>query len=219
MSRGPTPGSPAALTRRLRPRTDPAEEPTRRRSLSRLDPVALTRRARQPTDLRLLVPAVLAWALAAATLGLTASMHLLVAGAVGLPALVPAVVSSTRRRLRRGGVLGPLALTVLLMAALQVAAAAHGILRSRGGVESLAADRAAVTAVALVTSDPIRASRGAATGPWCCVRRPCSVLDARGLRRSTGAPVLLTGSPAIAGPGWRSTVLVRGRARADRPGR
>ena len=40
---------------------------------------------------------------------------------------------------------------------------------------------------------------------------PLLLVDARGVRRSTGAPVLLTGNPAIARPAWRSTVLVRGR--------
>ncbi len=152
---------------------------------------------------------MLAWAVAASSLGLTASAHLLVAGAVGLLALVPAVIPPTRRRLRRG-VLGPIALTVLLTAGMQVAAAAHAILRSRGGVESLAADRAAVTAVAVVTSDPI-VLPGRGDRPVVLREATLLVLEARGVRRSTGAPVLLTGSPAIAGPGWRSTVLLRGR--------
>jgi competence protein ComEC len=168
------------------------------------------RRERQPTDLRLLGPAVLAWAIAAATLGLTASTHLLVAGGVGLLVLAPAGVPPARRRLRRSGALGPLALTVLLVALLQVAAAAQGILRSRGGVELLAADRAAVTAVAVVTGDPVvLAGRG--DRPVVLREATLLVLDARGLRRSTGAPVLLTGGPSVAAPGWRSIILLRGR--------
>ena len=165
---------------------------------------------RQPTDLRLLVPAVVAWAVAAATLGLTPSAHLIVAGGLELLAALLFGIPRARRRLRHGGVLWPLALTVLLVAGLQVAAAAHGILRARGGVEELAADRAAITAVAVVTSDPI-VLQGRGDRPVVLREATLLLVDARGLRRSTGAPVLLTGSPAIARPAWRSTVLVRGR--------
>ena len=83
--------------------------------------------------------------------------------------------------------LGPLALTVALIARLQVAAAAHGVLRSRGGVESLAADRAAVTAVAVVTGDPI-VLPGRGDRPVVLREATLLVLDARGIRRSAECP-------------------------------
>ena len=165
---------------------------------------------RPSTDLRLLGPAVLAWAVAAATLGVAPAGHLVVATApaVAMGALV--ALSPTRRGLQRAGVLGPLLLTVALVAVLQVAAAGHGVLRARGGVESLAADRAAVTAVAVVTGDPI-VLPGRGDRPVVLREATVHLLDARGIRRRASAPVLLTGDPAISGPGWRATVRVHGR--------
>ncbi len=167
-------------------------------------------RRRTPTDLRLLGPAVLAWAVAAAALGLSPAGHLVAAGApIGVLGAV-AAVGPARRLLGRCGLLGPVVLCVLLVAVLQVAAAGHGILRARGGVEHLAAGRAAVTAVAVVTGDPL-VLRGRGDRPLVLREATVLVLDARGVRRDTSAPVLLTGDPSIAQPGWRSTVRVRGR--------
>jgi competence protein ComEC len=172
--------------------------------------VTTARRVRPATDLRLLAPAVLAWAVAAAALGLAPMGRLvLVAAPVAtLAALV--TVTPARRSLRRWGLLGPVVLAVALVVVLQVAATAHGVLRARGGVESLAADRAAVTAVAVVTGDPV-VLPGRGDRPVVLREATVTVLDARGVRRATGAPVLLTGDPAIAEPGWRATIRVRGR--------
>ena len=153
---------------------------------------------------------MLAWAVAAAALGLSPAGHLVVVVAALLLLAAFAAVRPARRVLHRSGVVGPLLLAALLVAVLQVAAAGHGILRARGGVEQLASERAAVTAVAVVTGDPIvLAGRG--DRPVVLREATMLVLDARGLRRDTSAPVLLTGDPAIAEPGWRSTVRVRGR--------
>ena len=153
---------------------------------------------------------MLAWAVAAAALGLSPAGHLVVVVAALLLLAPFAAVRPARRVLHRSGVVGPLLLAALLVAVLQVAAAGHGILRARGGVEQLASERAAVTAVAVVTGDPIvLAGRG--DRPVVLREATMLVLDARGLRRDTSAPVLLTGDPAIAEPGWRSTVRVRGR--------
>jgi len=168
------------------------------------------RRVRPPTDLRLLAPAVLAWAVAAAALGLSPKGHLALAAAPALTLGALAAVAPARRTLRRWGVLGPVLLAVALTVVLQVAAAGHGVLRARGGIESLAADRAAVTAVAVVTGDPV-VLPGRGDRPVVLREATVHVLDARGIRRDASAPVLLTGDPAIAGPGWRATVRVHGR--------
>ncbi len=174
------------------------------------------RRVRPATDLRLLGPAVVAWAAAAAGLGLTVRAHLLFAAAPAL--LVSTVLCSgpARRALRRLGVTGPLLLTAALVAVLQVAAAGHSILRARGDVEPLARDRASVTAVAVLTGDaivlPARGDR-----PVVLRRATVHLLDARGLQRRTAAPVLLTGDPAIADAAWRSTVRVHGRLGPTEP--
>lgn len=167
-------------------------------------------RQRSTTDLRLLVPAVLAWAVAAASLGLAPTGHLAVAAGLAAGAGLLVGVPPVRRALRLAGVSGPLLLTVVLVAVLQLAAAGHGVLRARGGIESLAADRAAVTAVVVVTGDPL-VLPGRGDRPVVLRDAKVLVLDARGVRRATSAPVLLTGDPSIARPGWRSTVELRGR--------
>ncbi|MFL6175981.1 MAG: ComEC/Rec2 family competence protein [Ornithinibacter sp.] len=168
------------------------------------------RRVRAATDLRLLGPAVLAWAVAAAALGLAPRGHLLLAAAPGLVVGVAVCVAPARHALARWAGLRPLLLTVALVSVLQVAATGHGILRARGDVESLARDRAAVTAVAVLTGDAIVLP---ARGDRPVVLREATILglDARGLRHRTSAPVLLTGDPAIVDAAWRSTVRVRGR--------
>ncbi len=165
---------------------------------------------RAVTDLRLLGPAVLAWAVASAGLGLAPRAHLLVAVVPVMVVGAAVAIEPARVALRRVGLLGPLLLTVALIAALQLAAVGHGILRARGDVESLARDRAAVTAVVVLTGDaivlPARGDR-----PVVLRAATVHVLDARGLRHRTSAPVLLTGDPAIADAAWRSTVRVHGR--------
>ena len=148
--------------------------------------------------------------MAAAALGLSPSAHLLLASAPALLAGATLGIPRVRRAAHRSGLLGPVVLTVAIMAVLQVAAASHGVLRARGGVEELAAERASVTAVAVLTGDPIMLP-GRGDRPVVLREATVQRIDARGIRRSTGAPVLLTGSPAIADPAWHSTVRLRGR--------
>ena len=205
----PAPGAGAAADQE--PAAGPPRLPGPRapRPLERVDPALTDRGLQVPphSDLRLLGPAVLAWVVAAATLGVTARGHLAVAGAA---AVVAVVLSLCRCPLRARPLRWPLVLTLTLVLLLQVAAAAHSTLRARGGVEALAEDRAAVTAVVVVTGDPfVLAGRGDDTR----VLRDgtVEVLDARGVRRAVGAPVLLTGDASLAAPGWRSTVRVQGR--------
>ena len=72
----------------------------------------------------------------------------------------------------------------VLVVLLQVAAAGHSVLRDRGGVRALAAERASVTAVVVVTGDPVVL---AGRGEQVRVLRDATavVVDARGVRRST----------------------------------
>ena len=140
-------------------------------------------RVRPATDLRLLAPAVLAWVAAAAALGLEVPGHLVLAGGA---AVVAVVASAVPRPRQGGGVRWALVLALVLVVLLQVAAAAHAVVRARGGIEALAADRAAVTAVVVVTGDPfVLAGRGDSAR----VLRDgtVEVIDA-GTRRAVGAP-------------------------------
>ena len=74
-------------------------------------------------------------------------------------------------------------LAAVLVALLQVAAAGHSVLRDRGGVTALAADRASVTAVVVVTGDPVVLGR---RDDEVRVLREATavVVDARGVRRT-----------------------------------
>lgn len=161
------------------------------------------------TDLRLLAPAVLAWAVAAAALGLAPRGHLVVAGGA---LVIVAVTVLVAHRARRSAVTwrGPAVLCCLLVVLLQVAAAAHAVLRVRGGVDELASARAVVTAEVVVTGEPVVL---AGRGEGARVLREASVrrLDARGAARETAAPVLLVGDARLVDLPWRATVRLSGR--------
>ena len=178
-----------------------------------LVPVAMrdskqTRRRGGPVnDLRLLAPAVLAWVVAAASLGIGVRGHLVIAGLATLLAVASALVHSRPRTARWRW---PVVLLAVLVVLLQVAAAGHSLLRDRGGVRALAAERASVSAVVVVTGDPVVLT---GRGEQRMVLRDATavVVDSRGVRRGTRAPVLLMGDESLVEPAWRSTVEVRGR--------
>ncbi len=174
------------------------------------------RRSATATDLRLLGPAVAAWVVAAATLAMTVDAHLAVAAVSTSAALL--VAGSRRPRVLAGSRLRwPVVLTLVLVVILQLAAAGHTSLRLRGGLAALVDQRAAVTALVVVTGDALTVT---GRGDTARVLREGTMvrLDARGQRRGTGAPVLLTGDATLAEPAWRSTVEVRGRLRPTEPG-
>ncbi|MBR7744331.1 ComEC/Rec2 family competence protein [Phycicoccus sp. BSK3Z-2] len=177
-------------------------------------------------DLRLAAPAVGAWVVAAVALGWGHSARWWLVGvvAVSCAALVvvrrgagrdaapggPGVAGGRVRRSRLAVARWPLVLTGLLVVLLQVAALAQDTLRTRGGVEDLARERARVTAEVVVTGDP-RPVTG--FGDEERVVRTATVrrLDARGSVRTAAAPVLLTGGTEVSAPAWRSVVVVSGR--------
>jgi competence protein ComEC len=104
----------------------------------------------------------------------------------------------------------PAALCAVLVVLLQLAAAGHSVLRARGGVEELARQRVAVTALVVVTGDPaVVAGRGG--DARVILQGTATRLDARGRSRDTRAPVLLTGGEVLARAAWRGTIQVRGR--------
>ncbi len=170
------------------------------------------------TDLRLLGPAVSAWAVAAATLGSSATVRAVVVG--GLVGLAALVVGVARWRGRGGGraLVSPVLLTVVVVALLQAAAAGAAAWRDRGDVSGLAAERASVRALVVVTGDPV-AVGGRAMEQQGVVRTATLVrLEARGRVLDTGAPVLLTGGDGLGDAPWRSTVDLRGRLVPADPG-
>ena len=175
----------------------------------RVSPVP--RRVRPSTDLRLLGPAVVAWAVAAAHPGTGAGQPPRRGGGTGCCRGCPGRDQCGASEGGAGrGARAAVCSRWPLLALLQVAAAGHGVLRDRGGVESLAADRAAVTAVVVVTGDPV-VLPGRGDRPVVLREATINVLDARRIRRRSSAPALLTGDPAISRPEWRATVRVHGR--------
>ncbi|GGL43211.1 ComEC/Rec2 family competence protein [Phycicoccus endophyticus] len=162
-------------------------------------------------DLRLLAPAVAAWAVAAATLGCTPGERGAVVLAAGVPAVGVAVASrSGRGREGLASWRGPLALLAVLVVLLQGAALAAGAVREAGGVRELADARAEVTAVVLVTGEPVRvASR---SGEDRILRDATArLLTGRGRTSHVRAPVLLTGGAELTALRWHETVRVQGR--------
>ncbi len=175
------------------------------------------RRSRpRSTDVRLLGPALLAWAVAAATLGVGAGGRAFVVAGAALVTVLALVLGRHRPRVQ--ALRGVLLLSLAVLALLQLAAAGQSALRDRGGVTALAAQRATVEARVLVTGDPVRLAGRA--GEEQRVLRTGTVLrlTARGRVVQTGAPVLLTGGAELVVPAWRSTVLLHGRLGPLDPG-
>jgi competence protein ComEC len=161
------------------------------------------------TDLRLLLPAVLGWAIAAATLGAATAVRAALVGAFALAGLV--VVLAGARRAPARVARWPVLLVLLVAALLQVAAATHGILRDRGDVAALARERATVHVQAVVTGDPIELGGRADDERRVLREATVLALSARGRVVRTRAPVLLTGGSELVGPPWRSSVELHGR--------
>ncbi|KRE61592.1 ComEC/Rec2 family competence protein [Nostocoides sp. Soil756] len=174
-----------------------------------------------PSDLRLLAPAVGAWVVAAATLGAGPGLRWWVVGvalggivALGWPRRASAPRDPVRGwRVRLEVARWPGVLALVLVVLLQAAALAQTALRERGDVVALAASRATVVAEVVVTGDPIAIpSRG--DDPRVVRTATVRVLTGRGRTRAASAPVLLVGGPEVAAPAWRSTAVVRGRLAA-----
>ncbi|HEX6916880.1 MAG TPA: ComEC/Rec2 family competence protein, partial [Phycicoccus sp.] len=169
------------------------------------------------SDVRLVGPAVAGWVVAAATLGVAVGVR---AAVVGVSVLV-AVALWWSGRGRAGwarAVRWPLVLTVLVVALLQCAAVTQGLVRDRGGVTDLAADRPAVRAVAVLTGDPVLVSGREGERQRVLRAATLTHLTVRGREVATSAPVLLTGGESLLSPAWRSTVEVRGRLGPVDPG-
>ena len=84
--------------------------------------------------------------------------HLVMAALAAVLGLVLALVPSRRWEIRwrwDARWRWPAILLAVLVVLLQVAAAGHSVLRDRGGVRALAAERASVAAVVVVTGDPV----------------------------------------------------------------
>lgn len=166
-------------------------------------------------DLRLVVPALLAWAATAATLGWPVSARL--ALAVGLLALTLVVVRAACRRTAPGssrcaarpGGPGAVALAAAAGSLALLASAAHGAVREAGPVHELAAATSAVTVRGVVTREPVvrRGPRGETVVLAIVVRE----VEGRGMASRVSSPVLVLADERWRDVQWRESVQARGR--------
>lgn len=166
--------------------------------------------AESRADVRLLVPAVVVWAVLAAGLALPAPLS-----ASGAAAALLVVVGSWRwlRRSRRSCV-RLVALTAGACALGLGSLAANVAIREAGPVRELAAERATATVEAVVASEPrLVAQRGGRAGgePLVVVRIDVRSVTGRGAQAAVQTPVLVLGDASWLGARWREEVRVTGR--------
>ncbi|GJF20168.1 ComEC/Rec2 family competence protein [Streptomyces sp. HO565] len=174
-----------------------------------------------PTDLRLVPPALAAWATAALVLDAAPEWSLGVV--LGCVMTAGALLLGTRRRAARGWAPVPVAAVLLCVAASAASAALHGADLRRGPVPALARQYATVTAEVEITADPrltrarVRGDR--ATPPAVVIEADARrVAQADGRRVATRAPVLvIVDAGAGTGAGGGTGTEAPGRAPAPGP--
>ncbi len=174
-------------------------------------------------DLRLVLPALLAWAVLTALVPgpawVMASLGCAAGGAAAVLARVP-WWRTRRPATARAVVLGQVALGLAAVALVCLAGAAH-VARDRSGpVPGWADDGATVAVVATVTTEPRTVTRGDEREPLVILDLRLQEVTARGTTVRSAAPVVVMAS---AGDGWedvrwRSTVRAEGRLRRTEPG-
>lgn len=172
---------------------------------------------RDRVDLRLLAPALAAWACAAWALG--ASPRWRTTTAVLLGALGLAVIVLGRPPARRRRWAGLLALALVASSACVAAAALHEVRSRVGEVVRLADRRAAVTARAVVLTEPVLRRAAGRDEETVVLRLRLTEVTARGEVRRTQAPVLVrTTEASWRGLSWRDEVRLTGTLSPARPG-
>ena len=160
-------------------------------------------------DLRLLLPAVVAWAFTAAALGWSPTALLCLGAGAG--ALATLLVSRPGRRVEEAGWAPTVGLSLAAVLLVAVATAGHLAARSAGPLSALAHDHAVVTVDGVVATEPtVRTLPGRDTG---LVRFRLSVTEvtARGARSTVHTPVLVMGDERWRHVRWREGVQVRGK--------
>jgi competence protein ComEC len=165
-------------------------------------------------DVRLLVPALLAWMCEAAMLStrpIVLALSAVACAGFGVLLMHP-------RWRRRSWATGS-AFTLLGTALCLVATAAHSSVREAGLVPSLAAQRAAATVEAVVLSDPrIVRTSGVRPTEIVIVKVSVRTVVGRGQRSESSTPVMVFGDKAWAHVRWRERVRAGGRFDVADPG-
>ena len=184
-------------------------------------------------DLRMLVPALVGWALLAATLTWSPTRRWWLGGALValtlLVALAALAVRSTRSQQHNAGrwTRGPrvrdrthgLLLVVGVSLLLQVAGNGQHALRAVGELDALTSARAVVTLEATVTSDPFTPAARGGREPVVMVRATAFRVEGRGRTSRAHAPVTLRGDQVLTTVRWHDRVRFRGRLAPPDPGR
>ncbi|WP_286960889.1 ComEC/Rec2 family competence protein [Arsenicicoccus sp. UBA7492] len=178
-------------------------------------------RPQTPSDVRLLLPACVAWALTAALLDRPTWVLVLVASA-GVVLTVASARWSVRRARpgRRSGrswvpVVG---ITGVVIALTLTALVGHRELRGAGTMDELAAQRASVRLTAEVVSDPRVVGGGAERAPATMVRLRVLTVQGRGSVSRVSAPILVFGDERWTQLRWGQRLELAGRLKPAEPG-
>jgi competence protein ComEC len=177
-----------------------------------------------PVDLRLLVPALLAWGCGAATLTLDGMIRAVLGG--GLLSAAAGLVCVARRRLRtparhaRHGAGPGLAGAAMVAAACGLVTAASGLQSwsREAGLRELAQDAATVTLDAVVASDPRVLPPSGSAEPGVLIRLSVRSVQGRGEQRLVRSRVLAFADLSWQRLHWGERVVVHGRLAPARPG-
>lgn len=168
-------------------------------------------------DLRLTVPALVAWVVGAVTLSWPVPSRFAVAGLAAAAGLW-----LWSMRVRGRGSAGPslvVALTTASVALVTLASGALGLVRSAGPVADLAGQRATVTVVAVVTSDPIAITGSGRDRSTVLIGARVVRVEGRGREAAVSTPVLVRADERWRGVAWHSRVRTTGVLSPAEPGR
>ncbi|MBO1755188.1 ComEC/Rec2 family competence protein [Allobranchiibius sp. CTAmp26] len=169
---------------------------------------------RTPLDLRMLVPALVAWACTVVALTRPVAEVL----GVALGCLVLGVVGILVGLRHRGSTwVTGVALGWLCTALLLGALAAHQSVRTAGPVERLADQRAIVQVAAVVQSDPRLVTTDPAR-PTVIYRATVRSVVGRGRQSTPATPVLIFARPTWQAPAWHDRIEFTGRLQPADPG-
>ncbi len=171
--------------------------------------------------MRLLVPALVAWALTASTLAWSSSA-LLVAAGTALVLSVSVLVSAPDRS-GRGGRHGhpgwtAVALSLAAVALVASSTAGHLATRSAGPLTVLARDHAVVAVEGVVATEPVVRTVPGREGVVVRFRLTVTQVTARGTRSAVRSPVLVMADERWQHVRWREGLLIRGKLVPAEPG-
>lgn len=187
-------------------------------------------------DLRLLLPALVAWGVAAATLGLTPPV---LAGTALACVVVAVLVLRGAHPTRIGGrgqpsggpasgppggtgrvarSHAPVALVLAAVALVLASTAGHSAAREAGPVRALARERATVEVTGVVTRDPVFVGGRRLEGSAVRLVLRVEEVTGRGRQARVSTPVLVMGDAAWHRVQWRERISVRGTLLESQPG-